>query len=184
MLGFDLEEILTNVTIIHNKISTSDNCELIYSEHGYKVKRILSRIYHCQYCDTEDPAKFYASSGNVCKDCLKRVSRAEIPLEEKLLKRSKSSANSREFEHNITVSDIKEQLEKQHYRCYYSGIEFGDNFNDKYTYPTIDRIDSTQGYVKGNICICTFFVNMMKNNASIKRFKDIITKIYNNMENF
>ena len=52
------------------------------------------------------------------------------------------------------------------------------------TYPTIDRIDSSKGYIKGNVCICTWFVNTMKANLTIDQFKEVITKIYENKDNF
>lgn len=184
MLGTTLDALLENVKLIHNKIATAENCELIYTEHGYKVKRIAYKEFYCQYCGETDPSKFSEGSPHICKECQNKINRAEIPLEEKLLKRSRASARSRGFEHTITITDIKEQLEKQKHKCYYSGIDFGDTFLNKWTYPTVDRIDSTKGYVKGNICICTFYVNMMKSNASIDQFKDIITKIYNNIDNF
>ena len=52
------------------------------------------------------------------------------------------------------------------------------------TYPTIDRIDSSKGYVEGNVCICTWFINTMKANLTVDQFKDVITKIYENKDNF
>ena len=79
---------------------------------------------------------------------------------------------------------IQELLNKQDYKCCYSGIVFSNNKKDKTTYPTIDRIDSTKGYVEGNVCICTWLVNTMKSNLTVDQFKDIITKIYNNKNNF
>ena len=103
---------------------------------------------------------------------------------ERLYKNSKHNSKNYDFEYNITPEYIQEILEKQNYKCAYSGITFSSDRKDKYTYPTIDRIDSNKGYVKGNICICTQFVNTMKNNATVDQFKDIITKIYNNKDNF
>lgn len=131
MLGTTLDELLQNVKLIHNKITTAENCELIYTEHGYKVKRITYKEFCCQYCGETDPSKFSEGSPHVCKECQNKINRAEIPLEEKLLKRSRVSARGRELEHTITIADIKEQLEKQNYKCYYSGIDFGDNFLNK-----------------------------------------------------
>lgn len=88
------------------------------------------------------------------------------------------------FGKSKTFHYIKDLLIKQNYKCIYSGIGFQNNFRDKLAYPTIDRIDSNNGYVKGNVCICTFIVNMMKNNLTVDQFKDLVTKIYNNLDNF
>ena len=131
LLGTTLEDLLNNTKTIHNKITTAENCELIYTEHGYKVKRITYKEFCCQYCGETDPSKFSEGNPHVCKECQNKINRSEIPLEEKLLKRSRASARSRGFEHNITVVDIKEQLEKQNNKCYYSGIDFGDTFLNK-----------------------------------------------------
>lgn len=40
--------------------------------------------------------------------------------------------------------------------------------------PTIDRIDPSRGYIKGNICIMSYRANMIKNCGSIEEHKKII----------
>jgi len=47
----------------------------------------------------------------------------------------------------------------------------------------VDRIDSSKGYIKGNIVICEDKINVMKSNLSIKEFKERIVNIYNNLNN-
>jgi hypothetical protein len=65
---------------------------------------------------------------------------------------------------NISVEDII--IPKY---CPYLGVELITD-KDKCNHPnyyTIDRIDSSKGYVKGNIQIISFLSNIMKNNATI-----------------
>jgi len=65
---------------------------------------------------------------------------------------------------NISVEDII--IPKY---CPYLGVELITD-KDKCNHPnyyTIDRIDSSKGYVKGNIQIISFHSNTMKNNATI-----------------
>lgn len=63
-------------------------------------------------------------------------------------------------------------------KCYYSGISFSKDYR-----PSVDRIDSSKGYIKGNIVICEDKINVMKSNLSIKEFKERIVNIYNNLNN-
>lgn len=67
--------------------------------------------------------------------------------------------------------------------CPYLGIELTTILEDctKDNYYSIDRIDSTKGYVKGNIMIISRLANTMKNNASIdllKQFAKGITTLW------
>jgi hypothetical protein len=41
--------------------------------------------------------------------------------------------------------------------------------------PTIDRIDPSKGYVKGNVCIMSYRANMIKNCGSIEEHKKIVS---------
>lgn len=174
---------IINAKFVTNTISSEGTLEL--TDLGYRIvtkKEIMQ--HYCVYCGETDPTKFYKDNKTMCKECTKKLSRNTIPLEEKLLKRSKSSARSRHLDHNLDVKYIKDLLQKQNNKCYYTQIPFQDNFSDKLTYPTIDRIDSTKGYIKGNVCICTFYINMAKNNLDIYTFKKMITLLHKNINNF
>lgn len=83
------------------------------------------------------------------------MSRNELTMEERIYKRSNHSSRSRNLDFDLDVIYIKMLIDSQKNKCMYSGIEFGDNFQDKLTYPTIDRIDSSKGYIKGNVCLCS-----------------------------
>lgn len=47
----------------------------------------------------------------------------------------------------------------------------------------IDRIDSKEGYIIGNVVSCCYKCNVMKSDLSKQDFKDHIEKIYNNIGN-
>ena len=89
-----------------------------------------------------------------------------------LLRRSKNNSKTLKIDYDLDLEFIQGMLEKQNYKCCYSGVKFKSSFNDKYYYPTIDRIDSRKGYTKDNVCICTFVVNRMKNDLDLDVFKD------------
>lgn len=55
-------------------------------------------------------------------------------------------------------NDIKRLLERK--TCYYTGSRFTNSENYR---RTIDRVDSSKGYVKGNVVACTHGINQIKN---------------------
>jgi len=96
--------------------------------------------------------------------------------------RAKENAKQHGKDFNLTVEDILIPEE-----CPYLGVKLETNFN-KYNYThshnyySIDRIDSSKGYVKGNIQIISRLANTMKNNATSEQlvtFAKNILKIHN-----
>lgn len=189
LIGTSSKEIIANSKSIKKQIEVPDGMIIEKTNDGYKIKNtpipleIREKTYECRYCGDTDPEHF-GCQHTICKKCYNALDRNRRSYAERLYKTSRQNANSQHYEHNLTMEYIQSLLENQDYKCYYSGITFSNDRKDKYTYPTIDRIDSTKGYIEGNVCICTLFVNMMKNNATVDQFKDIVTKIYNNKDNF
>lgn len=77
--------------------------------------------------------------------------------------RAKESSKRRGFDFNLEVDDII--IPK---KCPYLEVElcFGIENVGKENYYSIDRIDSTKGYVKGNVQIISHLANTMKNSAT------------------
>ena len=76
-----------------------------------------------------------------------------------------NSAKSRNLEFNLTVADVKKLMFPK--ECYYSGIILETPNKDdegaiQYNARTIDRIDNTAGYVKGNVVACCHLINYLK----------------------
>lgn len=76
----------------------------------------------------------------------------------------------------ITIEELMEQLEKQRYRCYYSGIPL-DLSAPKVMCPSLDRVDSSKSYVPGNVVICLWCINRAKSTLSEKEFLEICKSI-------
>ena len=83
--------------------------------------------------------------------------------EDMLWDRLRGSAKKCKRDFDITVEDIVIPE-----CCPYLGIELSTDINDhkEQFYFTGDRIDSTLGYVKGNVQVISFLANAMKNNST------------------
>jgi hypothetical protein len=75
------------------------------------------------------------------------------------------NAKKRGIEFNLTVASMKNLLSAK--RCFYTGIGLtkstGKEDELKLSDFTIDRIDGSKGYVKGNVVACCHAANQMKN---------------------
>jgi hypothetical protein len=98
--------------------------------------------------------------------------------ESQILYRAKFNAKERNYDFNLTIEDINIPE-----RCPYLDvlIETDLSKNNSDNYYSIDRIDSTKGYVKGNVQIISRLANTMKNKATKKQlilFSKNILKMY------
>ena len=90
---------------------------------------------------------------------------------------------------NLSKEDLEKQWLNQSGRCYFSKIKLipliDNNKRDRNRFSSInaigiDRIDSSKGYVKGNIIFVSLKVNVMKGSSTKKEFINICKLIYNN----
>jgi hypothetical protein len=103
-----------------------------------------------------------AKSSRECR--LRNLNRA-------LVHAAKYRAKKRGLEFNLTYDDIVVPE-----FCPVLGIKLSVNIGEKKikdTSPTIDRIDSTQGYVRGNVVVVSWRVNRIKNNSTIEELRKI-----------
>lgn len=84
-------------------------------------------------------------------------------IEKSIFDRAKENSKRRGCEFNLEKSDI---ITPTH--CPYLGIELSYNKKDGKldNYCSIDRIDSSKGYVKGNIQVISHLANTMKSSAT------------------
>lgn len=176
---------------------------LLKTPKGYQINSKLVRgenteervIYKdtdklCAKCGETDPDKFDRYRNFMCSKCAREEEeeRKWKNVGAWLLSKCEKNANSRKYisankdcvksEINITEEYLNELYEIQGRKCYYSGVPFSKDYR-----PSVDRIDSSKGYMKGNVVICEDKINIMKSNLSIEEFKERIINIYNNLNN-
>ena len=91
-----------------------------------------------------------------------------------LYNRAKTRAKQFKWKFNITLDDIIVPE-----RCPILGMTLMVSEKMSDCSPSLDRIDSSKGYIKGNIQVISSKANTIKNNASLEE----IEKVFNYMKN-
>lgn len=80
----------------------------------------------------------------------------------------------------IKSPDLINIYNEQKGKCYYTGLEMsvsGSRTNDLLLM-SCDRIDSTKGYVKGNVVLCCFGINMLKSKLPVQDMFTCLEKFF------
>lgn len=86
-------------------------------------------------------------------------------LKYKYLATCNRNEKRKSLEHNISFEYILDICKKQEYKCAITKFLMPFSIKNPYS-ASIDRIDSANGYIIGNIQIVCTFINLAKNNLS------------------
>lgn len=151
----------------------------------------------CRSCNNVFPyTEEFFRTRSMCKECAKtkrkgkyQSSITNITLEKLLVLRNRTCygrACKKGLDFDITPEYLMELYTNQNGLCYYSGmkmeIAIKGNINN-YNTLSIDRIDSSKGYVKGNIVLCCDCVNTMKMKLTTNEFLTICKNVVNHFGN-
>lgn len=165
-----LQEIESNINRVKSKRKWQSN---VTNELGH---------YKCKNCGIfKSKDKFYRDINLDCKDCnakYKKEYRSTAPGHlRKLFSHAKESTERRNNKPNrigdnkfdITYEDIVTKLRDQRGKCAYSGIKlnYGSHL-EKNWIASLERIDSTRGYEKDNICLVCLEFNGSDNTVRQK----------------
>jgi len=107
----------------------------------------------------------------VQKNYKKQSDPSDIEVAKKLIN-IHQSAMDRKLEFNLSFESVKTLLKFQ--TCYYTGRRFD---NEGPYARSIDRIDSSKGYIEGNVVSCTVDINGKKSNLSDDEIELLYNKI-------
>lgn len=145
--------------------------ELGHAQRGKVSRRKVvppDTLLTCLCCNKERPASDFSKHRYTkcgydlgrCKACKKSKNDwSKVTPEKKIFNRAKYRASVKGIEFTITLEDI--QL-PTHCPVFKRPFIYGDHL---WTY-SIDRLDSSKGYVPGNIAIISNKANMMKSTAT------------------
>ena len=99
-------------------------------------------------------------------------------------KNIRNKASQRCLEFSISIEYIWELFLQQNRKCVYTNYDlyFGSVDNSKTTTASLDRIDSSKGYIEGNVQWVHKTVNKMKLDLDEKVFLEICCDIYLNIK--
>lgn len=140
----------------------------------------------CNTCNKiKDLSEYYATDlgGKLmarCKCCKKRMLReayardmAEDPILTKrkmMLQSAKVRAKKKGIDYNIELEDVCDSLV-----CPVTGqpLIWDVAGNPQANSPSLDRIDSTKGYIKGNVKVIAWWANALKNDVTFEQMEQI-----------
>ncbi len=157
----------------------------------------MNAVKVCNICITPKPRSsdyFYKRSSssdgleNRCKAChleqrsKNRKKQLQVDWSTRLLLNAQRSHRDRQgrgrvSEFGITKQHIASLLEDQKGKCYWSGIRLNLADTKSLYYPSLDRKDSQQGYVPGNVVLTTWVINRMKGDLPEPEFLRVLYTI-------
>ena len=107
--------------------------------------------------------------------CIKNDPLIMYSMIDRLMKIAIRGAKKRSLEFNISVEYMKRLFLEQHQKCAYLKTELylGCKSGDIYTNASIDRIDSSKGYIEGNVQWVHKKVNIMKQDMTHENFLEL-----------
>jgi hypothetical protein len=153
--------------------------------------------YACDKCGIEctQRAEEIRRRGALCKKC-KLTQNFTNEFSNKNLELTcanvlKSRLNKRYLKRGLTCTLSGEEILKLVKDvCHYCGTEHSNNmlynqpnFKYNFIYNGIDRIDSSKGYIQGNVVTCCKTCNVAKMDMDYQQFINHITKIFNHIRN-
>lgn len=97
-----------------------------------------------------------------------------------ILKNIRNRAKDKNYENNLNESILQDLWDKQNGKCTYTGTSLiKPSYNKRKTPETasIDRIDSSRGYVANNIQFVAYSINMAKSDFDDKTFRDFLINL-------
>lgn len=151
----------------------------------------------CRTCNNIFPyTEEFFRTRSMCKECAKTKRKGKyqsnitnLTLEKLLILRNRTCygrACKKGLEFNLTPEYLMELYHNQKGMCYYSGIKMEiaiKGTTNNYNTLSVDRIDSTKGYVKENVVLCCDCVNTMKMNLPTNEFVSICRNVVNHFDN-
>jgi hypothetical protein len=99
-----------------------------------------------------------------------------------ILYKSTIRANTKGWQIDIDLPFLLALWEQQDGKCYYTQKYLSLEINNP-NKVSIDRVDSSGGYTKNNVVLCRVIINNLKQDLSLKDFKELITEIHQGFEN-
>jgi hypothetical protein len=143
-------------------------CLLCDKKYSCSSEKVFKNVNGCIACTRKNtatgPTSVYWSGGKY--------------ISSSFLSNFKRGAKKRNLEFTVTIEDLDRVWESQNGKCVYSGVPLviGSKRNEQTA--SLDRIDSSIGYVVGNVQFVHKDINCMKWDFPEEKFLRLIKEIY------
>lgn len=95
---------------------------------------------------------------------------------------NRAAKDSRFIKNSLTLDDLLAQWKNQNGLCPYTGLQlelpgYKKKYTNKLAKASLDRIDSSNGYVVGNIQFVSVYINYLKSDLDQSEFETLINLI-------
>ena len=90
----------------------------------------------------------------------------------------KNRSTAKGLESDIDYKFLMELFDKQEGKCYYTGLKMKTEKGKTYDIMSLDRVNSSIGYMKDNVVFCINSINMMKADHDMEDVDKIFEAIY------
>ena len=194
--------------IINEYKTTKATYNDLTNKYALSISRIIKVLKHvkkikiCDTCGEKNQESFLIyTRPKKCDKCIEQAKYKNLSDEEKKAKieyakkwvvnnpirtkilAAKNRAKIKGLDFDIDEKFVTELFLNQNKRCKYSGLEISLTNESKNIF-SIDRIDSTLGYTKDNVCLTLEKINTMKMDLSLKEFLFYVKAIHDNNDFF
>jgi hypothetical protein len=158
-----------------DEVKTCGQCKTakqISEFHKDKTKKFgVSGV--CKPCASKAAHEYYAKNSTYIKKRVSKYSEAYLPKQHRdvisRLKNLCTKAKNRTKEFNLIDLDLLDLWDKQNGRCAYTKLPLLATAN-QFNTVSLDRVDSSKGYVVGNIQLVCSAINKMKQEYTEEMF--------------
>ena len=155
------------------------------TKNGYR--RLMMRC-KCGAENAVDVAQLVRHGSPCCKECARRKNGVASKrwmggryISLTLYSRWQKSAIKRNIPWCINMQYLDTLLEKQKFKCAFTGDDLTFDRACRHDgNASLDRTDSSQGYIEGNVLFSTKIVNIAKQSLSYSEFVDMCIRITQN----
>ena len=150
----------------------------VLKEDWYDKEKNASLVEVQCKCGYVRTVRKYTIQKGISQKCRKCMGRESFTGYEDLggyhLNQIQNSAKKRNLDYNVTSKYLWQLLENQNFKCALTGEELNlsrtINNKTKTQTASLDRIDSSKGYVEGNVRWVHKVINQMRSNRSDEEF--------------
>lgn len=173
----------------------------------HRCPAVVGSSKRCYKCDTWKDITFFnknpKGSGGVAKMCREchnshqSVKNAERSRQNRLrnavidgdidfyirkkLYRLRSMCKREKIDFNLDLDYLYDKWNNNYGKCFYTNIPMNNSMEQQgfqcWNGPSLDRLNPSLGYTKGNIVWCIFAVNSFKGSLTLEQFKDQVSNI-------